>query len=993
MESLSAGTRINRYEIVECIRNTELIGFYKAYDTKLERFVFLKLVLHGADYSKESIAYFLDEAKALAKLSHQNIVKVLDFGYTDENLYLINEYTEGQTLSEMIRAPLGWRRAIKILLPITEALSYAHSKGIIHRDLRPENIIITEDDQPLLSDFSLMRIIEDEETRDMTGTNVGLGSPAYLSPEQGKGLSVDFRSDIYSLGVVFFEMITGQKPFNADSSMEIVIQHVMKKPPRPSSLIPDLPIAVEEIILTSLAKDLNKRYQTMEEFADALRSVLSTDAGAASKPGKISTTTIVLLGLIGLGLVISGFWIWKGRNTSAVAATSTLEAIPSLNTPTKVSTESPTQGTNPEETPVGESATSTVSPEAGPTLGRADLLLESPVLPGAKIPVSSQIINRDNVQNIIELARLGMPRINQLLFIDNGQILVAATSAGLYFIDANTLNPKYLLDTKGWLASFAISKDQKWAATGDVNGNVAVWNIITGENIASFESDSGEITALDISPDKARIAFSTQSSIEIWDLNQKASLFKIRKNGLRINKLYFISDGNLFITGGEDFQIAVWDAQVGKRVWTKSASQKINDLSVSNDGKYVALALENATIEIWDITKRELQNKIQNSQIVQPFTCVNFLPNNQVIVAGSKDGVARIWNISGKEIIWQTPPKTENGALIQAGPIKIITISEDGTKAAILTEDRVMDLWDLSQQRLLISRDLNSYAINRLAVSPDGQVIAYQLGDKFVELYAIQGEKIIPSKQGETIVPRINGTLPRGLPISSDSTKILIKDNDLELYSLSPNETQRLYTFYNSPNDGLVNFILDDKIVAVSSAMSIQIWSTSVGRELAAQTNKNEGICKVIYRLDGNFLAAGSAIGVLSQENNFEYFCRVSPNPRATSRKFLSNGSIIAFSVEYQTIEIWNMVSDQKQTIISKAPGHMLDVAISNDGTLLAAASASGVIEIYDLATLELLKTLDTHTSKVNQITFSNDQKYLISGSDDGTVRLWGLQP
>ena len=984
MESLSAGTRINRYEIVECIRNTELIGFYKAYDTKLERFVFLKLVLHGADYSKESIAYFLDEAKALAKLSHQNIVKVLDFGYTDENLYLINEYTEGQTLSEMIRAPLGWRRAIKILLPITEALSYAHSKGIIHRDLRPENIIITEDDQPLLSDFSLMRIIEDEETRDMTGTNVGLGSPAYLSPEQGKGLSVDFRSDIYSLGVVFFEMITGQKPFNADSSMEIVIQHVMKKPPRPSSLIPDLPIAVEEIILTSLAKDLNKRYQTMEEFADALRSVLSTDAGAASKPGKISTTMIVLLGLIGLGLVISGFWIWKSRNTGAVAATSTLEAIPSLNTPTKVSTESPTQGTNPEETPVGESVTSTVSPEAGPTPGRADLLLESPVLPGAKIPASSQIINHDNAQNIVELARLGMPRINQLLFIDNGQILVAATSAGLYFIDASTLNPKYLLDTKGWLASFAISKDQKWVATGDVNGNVAVWNIITGENIATFESGLGEITALDISPDKARIAFSTQSSIEIWDLNQKASLFKIRKNGLRINKLYFISDGNLFITGGEDFQIAVWDAQAGKRVWTKSASQKINDLSVSNDGKYVALALENATIEIWDITKRELQNKIQNSQIVQPFTCVNFLPNNQVIVAGSKDGVARIWNISGKEIIWETPPKTEDGALVPARPLKTLAVSENGAKAAILGEDGVIDLWDISQRQLITSQDLNSYAINRLAVSPDGQEVAYQLGNSFVDIYAIQGEKRIS---------RINGTLPRGSPISADSTKILIKSNDLGLYSLSPNDTQYLYTLYNSPIDGLVNFILDDKIVAVSSAMSIQIWSTSVGRELVAQTKKNEGICSVIYRLDGNFLAAGSAIGVLSQENNFGYFCKVSPNPRATSRKFLPNGSIIAFSVEYQTIEIWNMVSDKKQTIISKAPGHMLDVAISNDGTLLAAASASGVIEIYDLATLELLQTLDTHTSKVNQITFSNDQKYLISGSDDGTVRIWGLQP
>lgn len=984
MESLEVGSRINRYEIVECIHQTELIGLYKAYDTKLERSVYLKLVLHGADYSSESIAYFLDEAKALAKLSHPNIIKVLDFGYNDENLYIINEYTDGKTLSELMSPPIDWRRAIKILLPIADALSYAHSKGIIHRDLRPENIILTKEDQPLLSDFSLMRIIEEEETRDMTGTRVGLGSPAYISPEQGKGLSVDFRSDIYSLGVVFFEVITGQKPFNADRSMEIVIQHVMKEPPRPSSLIPDLPLAVERIILTSLAKDANKRYQTMKQFADALQSVASSDTGRASKPRKTTLMVVALLSLIGLGLAVSGFWIWRERNTISVASTSTIESLSVLPNPTKIPAEQTSQTATPEVTPTGQSATNTVLPETTPIAGLIYNLPEFPVLPGAKIPASNQIITRDNVSNIVELARLGMPRIYQLFFINNDQLIIAATSAGAYYFDANTLRPIYLLDTKGWLTSFAISSDQKWIATGDNQGDVAVWNIVTGENIAWFAGGAGEITSLDISPDNTKVASSAQNAIQIWDLNQNALQITIKKDPSRINKLVYLPNGDAFVTGGDDRWIRVWDAKTGKPIREMLASYKVNDMSVSNDGQFVAAALSKAVVEVWDINAKKLQNSLQGSILNMPFTCIRVFPNSMLVMAGSADGVSRIWNILGTEMLWETPLKAKNGASINTSPVKTLAISRDGTKAAILAENGVMDLWDLSHQQLLTSKDLSSDAIKRLAVSPDGHTIAYQLGNSFVDIYTTQMENRIT---------RISGTLPQGLPISADSTKILIEDNELKLYSLSPNEVKYLYTLYGSPAFGLVHFLLDDKIAAVSMSKYIQIWATSSGRELNPNSVKYNGDCSIIYRLDGKFLAAGSSVGILSSDNNIDFFCKVTPEPYVTSGEFLANGSIIAFSMEKQTIKVWNISSTKEQTLKSKSPGNMLDVAISNDGTLLAAASASGVIEIYDLATSELLQTLDTHTSPVDQITFSADQKYLISGSDDGTVRLWGLYP
>lgn len=275
MEDVKTGSHINRYEILESVHRSELIGIYKAYDTKLERNVFLKTILHSAAYSPEAVEYFLSESRSLAKMSHPSIAKVLDFGQDDGNLYLVSEYVPGTALSELMTRPMPWQEAVEILLPLTEALAYAHSKGIIHRDLKPDNIIINADNQPVLSDFSLMRIIEEEETRDMTGTNVGLGSPAYISPEQGKGMTVDFRSDIYSLGVIFFEMVTGKKLFYASNSMEIVIQHVMADPPKPRSIVPSLPRSIEEIILNALSKDREKRYQTVESFANALQAVVT----------------------------------------------------------------------------------------------------------------------------------------------------------------------------------------------------------------------------------------------------------------------------------------------------------------------------------------------------------------------------------------------------------------------------------------------------------------------------------------------------------------------------------------------------------------------------------------------------------------------------------------------------------------------------------------------------------------------------------------------
>ena len=273
MATLTTGKMIGRYRLEEELGASEIVATFRAYDEKLERHVLIKFVKHSKEYSSEFNDYFLREARALAQLSHPAIAKILDFGRDQSYLYLVMESLPGTPLSEQMGKPMDWRSAVDLVLQIAQALAYAHENNVIHRDLKPGNILLNAEGRPVLSDFSIARIIEDEETRDVTGTNVGLGTPAYMSPEQGKGMPVDYRADIYSLGIIFFEMVAGQPPFKADNSMETLIQQVIAPPPSPKTLVPDLPASVEKIIMTALKKDPDERFQSMDELVEALTAV------------------------------------------------------------------------------------------------------------------------------------------------------------------------------------------------------------------------------------------------------------------------------------------------------------------------------------------------------------------------------------------------------------------------------------------------------------------------------------------------------------------------------------------------------------------------------------------------------------------------------------------------------------------------------------------------------------------------------------------------
>ncbi len=238
------GQSLGRYHILEQLGEGGMATVYKAYDTRLERDVAIKIIRRNAfppEQLERILKRFEREAKSLAKLSHPNIVGVLDYGEHEGSPYLVLVYLPGGTLKKLMGRPMPWQEAVRLLIPIANALEYAHEHKVVHRDVKPANILLTEKSQPMLTDFGIAKILEIEDGHTLTNTGMGVGTPEYMSPEQGMGREVDGRADIYSMGIIFYELITGRKPYTADTPMAVILKHMTDPLPRPSRFNADIP--------------------------------------------------------------------------------------------------------------------------------------------------------------------------------------------------------------------------------------------------------------------------------------------------------------------------------------------------------------------------------------------------------------------------------------------------------------------------------------------------------------------------------------------------------------------------------------------------------------------------------------------------------------------------------------------------------------------------------------------------------------------------------
>mgnify|MGYP004496774393 CR=1 FL=1 len=269
----------NRYEIIEKVGNGGMATVYKATDKVLKRYVAVKILRDEFTTDEEFIKRFEVEAQSAARLTHPNIVSIYDVGVDGNLYYIVMELIQGKTLKEIIleeKGPLPWKWSANVAIQIASALEMAHKNNIIHRDIKPHNIIITEDGVAKVTDFGIAKAVSNST---ITAFGTTIGSVHYFSPEHARGGFTDAKSDLYSLGVVMYEMVTGRVPFDADTPVSVALKHMQEQPEEPIEVNPNVPIAINKIIMRALQKDTTLRYQTATEMLTDLRKALKNPNG------------------------------------------------------------------------------------------------------------------------------------------------------------------------------------------------------------------------------------------------------------------------------------------------------------------------------------------------------------------------------------------------------------------------------------------------------------------------------------------------------------------------------------------------------------------------------------------------------------------------------------------------------------------------------------------------------------------------------------------
>ena len=290
MVSIPPGSSLGRYRIIEQLGQGGMATVFRSHDPNLDRYVAIKVLPSYMTEDPTFVARFTQEAKTVGRLNHPNILQIYDFGDDKGFTYLVSELVPGGTLQDkMRRNMMEPEEVIKYMEPLSLGLDYAHGQGIVHRDMKPANVLLDNDERPILADFGLARMLESSQR--FTQASQAIGTPEYMSPEQAMGGETDHRADLYAFGVMIYEMLLGQTPFHADTPAATLMAHVHRPMPLPTTINPDIDPKLETMLLKSLAKTADDRYQSAGEMIDAIK--FATGMAAPSSGGTSAATAVM----------------------------------------------------------------------------------------------------------------------------------------------------------------------------------------------------------------------------------------------------------------------------------------------------------------------------------------------------------------------------------------------------------------------------------------------------------------------------------------------------------------------------------------------------------------------------------------------------------------------------------------------------------------------------------------------------------------------------
>ncbi len=561
---LTPGTVLqNRYRIISLLGQGGMGAVYRAWDMRLNIPVAVKEMVPQPGIDPQTLAQlrqqFYQEAQVLARLDHPNLVRVTDYFEEWGNAYLVMNFVEGQSLADLIaaRGPLPETQALEWARQLLDALAYCHAQGVVHRDIKPQNIIIRADGRPILVDFGLVKLWDPRDPRTRTVVRA-MGTPEYAPPEQWGMGHTDPRSDLYSLGATLYHALTGQAP---PTATDRTADPRILVPPR--GIAPYLRPETERAILRAMELVKDARWSSAAEMAAALGAPaapapVSRPAPAVPPPPptrtmpgpspaaparvRIPVWTWVLGGVVLLLLAAGGLCILSslgGLSPKPIGVPG--ETGASTSTPMSV---------------VPPTTIPTPSPAPAPGVPPVPAL---PVLAGTPVPQPVAAISPENADRVVQLARWGKGTVNEVAYSPDGRLLAVASSLGIYLYDAETLEEVRFIQTGVWMWSVAFSPDGQTLASGSEDGTVRLWRVSDGALLRILEGHTDWVRSVAFSPDGETLASgSDDTTVRLWRVSDGAPLRTLEGHTSGVRSVAFSPDGQTLASGSGDGTVRLW---------------------------------------------------------------------------------------------------------------------------------------------------------------------------------------------------------------------------------------------------------------------------------------------------------------------------------------------------------------------------------------------------------------------------------------------------